>query len=120
MSTNRPAPGPRPKTGEIYEADLGPGMPPRPVAIFQAPDLERFAPTVLCVPLTTIQDRLGTPGTCLIPKKDSGLKKDYVALAYQLRALDKTRLREKVGQLPAESIEALADAILGALGIAVE
>ena len=114
----------RPRTGDIYLADLEPVKGSeqgrkRPVVVFQNPDLGKYTSTVICVPLTTNISRGGLPGTCFIKKDEGGLTQDSVALCFQLRAIDKSRLVKKYGTLNAGTLNALADAILSALGIDV-
>jgi mRNA-degrading endonuclease toxin of MazEF toxin-antitoxin module len=43
-----------------------------------------------------------------------------VALAFQMRALDVSRLVKRLGRVSAETLENLADATLNALGVVVE
>lgn len=112
----------RPRTGDVFIANLEPVTGSeqgrrRPVVVFQTPDLDRFTTTYLCIPLTTNPRRLGVPGTCFLAAGDGGLREDSIALAFQLRALDRTRLTEKLGSLNPESVDALATAILNALGL---
>lgn len=112
-------------TGEVYNADLEPVQgseqgKTRPVVVFQNPDLARFTSTALCIPLTSNLKRLGLPGTCLIKQGDGGLTRDSVALAFQLRALDAVRLGPRIGRISSSTVEALADAVLNALGISIE
>jgi mRNA interferase MazF len=115
----------RPITGEVYSANLDPVRgheqgKTRPIVIFQNPDLARFTATALCIPLTSSLKRLGLPGTCFIKQGDGGLSKDSVALAFQMRALDASRLGQRIGRLSPATVESLADAVLNALGISVE
>ena len=115
----------RPVTGEIYNANLEPVRGSeqgkvRPVVVFQNPDLARFTSTALSIPLTSNLNRLGLPGTCLLKRGDGGLSMDSVALAFQMRALDVSRLGPRIGRLSQSAVEALADAVLNALGISVE
>jgi mRNA interferase MazF len=113
---------PQPQTGEVYRAQLEPvrgseqGQ-KRPVIIFQNPNLLRFTMTLLCVPLTTNLKRLGLPGTCPIRRGEAGLPDESVALAFQLRALDASRLEKRDGQVSAPTLEAVAGAILDAFGL---
>lgn len=114
-----------PLSGEIYNANLEPVRgseqgKTRPVVVFQNPDLARFTSTALCIPLTSNLKRLGMPGTCFIKQGDGGLLKDSVALAFQMRALDASRLGPRIGRLSAPTLDSLADAVLNALGISVE
>jgi mRNA interferase MazF len=64
-------------------------------------------------------NRLGVPGTCVLVAGDGGLTQDSVALGFQLRAVDGQRLKKKLGHLSQESITAIAEAILVALGISL-
>ena len=112
----------RPQTGEVYLADLGPvrgseqGL-KRPVILFQNPDLARFTSTRLAIPLTTNLARLGWPGTCSIQKGEGGLPQESVALAFQMRAVDGARLGKLYGRVSPATLEAVADAVLQAVGI---
>ena len=47
---------------------------------------------------------------------DGGLAKDSVALCFQLRALDKTRLIRRLGRLKNRTISELEDVVLITLG----
>jgi len=114
-----------PLSGEVYNANLEPVRGSeqgrtRPVVVFQNPDLARFTSTALCIPLTSNLKRLGMPGTCFIKQGDGGLLKDSVALAFQMRALDASRLGPRLGRLSAPALDSLADAVLNALGITID
>lgn len=114
-----------PKTGEVFLANLDPVKGSeqgreRPVIVFQNPDLSRFSTTYLCIPLTTNLSRLSLPGTCFIRKGSGGLKEDSIALCFQTRAIDKSRLIKKYGTLDFLSLQVLAEGILSALGINLE
>ena len=109
-------------TGEIYAANLEPvrgseQAGSRPIVVFQNPSLSRFTSTALCIPLTTNMKRLGLPGTCAIQRGEGGLPQDSVALAFQMRALDASRLAKRIGRVSAGTIRDLGEAVLNALGI---
>lgn len=111
-----------PQTGEVYRARLDPVLgseqgKKRPVIVFQNPNLSRFTTTFLCVPMTTNMKRLGLPGTCRVRRGEGGLSQEGVAIAFQLRALDASRLEKRYGKLSAPAIESVADAILDAFGV---
>jgi len=111
-----------PVTGEVWVADLEPVVGSeqgkrRPVVVFQDPNLARFTSTVLAVPLTTQLKRRGLPGTCFLAAGDGGRDRDGIALAFQVRALDRSRLVQRLGTLSEESVEAVARASLSAFGI---
>ncbi|NJP11317.1 MAG: type II toxin-antitoxin system PemK/MazF family toxin [Leptolyngbyaceae cyanobacterium RU_5_1] len=52
----------------------------------------------------------------LIEQADGGLAQDSVALCFQMRVLDKTRLIRKLGQLKPETITQLEEVVLLTLG----
>lgn len=113
---------PVPKTGDIFLVDLDPVKgseqgKQRPVIVFQNPDLRRFTSTSICIPLTTNLSRIGLPGTCFIKKGVGGLQQDSIALCFQMRAIDKTRMRKKYGTVDTGTLNILAEAIMSALGI---
>jgi mRNA interferase MazF len=109
-------------TGEIYAADLEPVRGSeqaggRPVVVFQNPSLAHFTSTALCIPLTSNMKRLGLPGNCAIQRGEGGLLQDSVALAFQMRALDVSRLAKHIGRVSSDTIRDLGEAVLNALGI---
>ncbi|MBI2899148.1 MAG: type II toxin-antitoxin system PemK/MazF family toxin [Planctomycetes bacterium] len=91
----------------------------RPVVVFQNPALSSYTSTLLAIPLTTNMARKGLIGTCYLHAGDGGLPENSIALAFQARALDRTRLTRRLGKLSDDSIDALAEAVLSAFGIAV-
>ncbi|MGI0480628.1 type II toxin-antitoxin system PemK/MazF family toxin [Geminocystis sp. CENA526] len=109
------------KRGEIWLANLNPtkgseqsGI--RPVIIFQNEIVSRFSTTVITIPLTTNQNRVSLPICLKIEKGDGGLAEDSVALCYQMRVLDKTRLIRLLGQLEWDTVKQLEDIVLLTLG----
>jgi mRNA interferase MazF len=92
------------KRGEIWWADLGAYRPReqtgrRPVVIWQSDTLTRALQSVLVVPITTNLDRAQLAGTALIEASESGLKQTSVALAFQMRAIPKALLIERIRDL---------------------
>ena len=93
--------------GEIWWADLAEprGSEPgdrRPVLIVQDDQLTASAlSTVMVVPLTTNLRRAEAIGNVLLPRRDTGLPKQSVALVCQVMTLDKTFLDAVVRRLPA-------------------
>jgi mRNA interferase MazF len=107
--------------GEIWLGNLNPtqgseqaGI--RPVIIFQNEVVSRFSTTVITIPLTTNQNRASLPICLKIEKGNGGLAEDSVALCYQMRVLDKTRLIRLLGKLESETIKELEDIVLLTLG----
>ncbi|MBE9143947.1 type II toxin-antitoxin system PemK/MazF family toxin [Planktothrix mougeotii] len=107
--------------GEVWLANLNPtqgseqaGI--RPVIIFQNDIVSQFSTTILAIPLTTNQRRATLPICMAIAQGDGGLLEDSVALCFQMRVLDKTRLVRKLGQLSPETITQLEAVVLITLG----
>lgn len=109
------------KRSEVWLADLNPtrgceqaGV--RPVIIFQNNLVSQFTTTVITIPLTTNLRRVYAPMCVLIPSGEGGLAQDSVALCYQMRVLDKTRLRSKLGELKPDTLTSLEGSVLLTLG----
>jgi len=90
------------KQGDIYLANLNPvkgheqkGF--RPVLVIQKSNLSDILNTVVIIPISSNLKAKGLMMTMFIQKKESGLPKDSVALAFQIRTVDKKRLKKKVG-----------------------
>lgn len=95
------------KRGEIWWADLGPHRPHeqtgrRPVVIWQSDALSRVLQSVLVIPLTTNLDRGHLAGTAMIESLDDAPPETSVALAFQMRAVPKSLLKERIRSLTAE------------------
>ena len=100
------------RRGEIWWADLGPYRTQeqtgrRPVIVWQSDTLTRLLQSVLVVPLTTNLDRAKLAGTALIAASDGGLSSDSVALAFQMRAVPKNRLKTLIRSLTTEELAEL-------------
>jgi mRNA-degrading endonuclease toxin of MazEF toxin-antitoxin module len=62
-------------------------------------------PTVLLIPFTTQQDALRFPGTVLIePDGGNNLRQPSVALVFQLTAVDRNFVKNKLGTISNEKI----------------
>ena len=101
------------KVGDICWVELPPAdgheqTGRRPVVIVQDEEYAGHLPVVLVIPLTTARASLRFPGTLLIqPTPQNGLREPSVALVFQMRAIDRGRLREQMGTLSTEVITAL-------------
>ena len=89
------------KRGEIWWADLGPYRSQeqtgrRPVVIWQSDTLTRVLQSVLVVPLTTNLDRADLAGTAVLEATGEGPPETSVALAYQMRAVPKACLKDRI------------------------
>lgn len=109
------------KRGEIWWADLGPYRPReqtgrRPVIIWQSDALTRALQSVLVVPVTTNLDRARLAGTAMIEASEDGLPETSVALAFQMRAVPKDVLRDRIRHLTDDELGELELATDEALG----
>lgn len=95
--------------GDIYLADLSPiqgheqdGY--RPVLIIQNDILNHNLSTVIILPLTSRLPPVERLTTYTLPSVMTSLSQDSSALLYQIRTVDKGRLKRKVGNIPPEHI----------------
>lgn len=103
------------KRGDIYYADLSPvvgseqsGI--RPILVIQNDIGNKFSPTIIGVPITS-KAKISMPTHIAIEGNKYGLDKDSIILAEQIRTLDKSRLKEKVGRLDKKALEQVKKAI---------
>lgn len=90
--------------GDIFLADLNPvkgheqaGF--RPVLVLQNNILNLHLNTVVIAPITSSLQLEGFMTTFFLDNKNSKLKKDSLALLFQIRTIDKSRLVKKIGEL---------------------
>ena len=88
----------------MYFADLSPvigseqgGI--RPVLIVQNDVGNKFSPTVIAAAITSQTGKNKLPTHIDIASKEYGLMKNSVILAEQIRTIDKSRLKEKIGEV---------------------
>jgi len=75
----------------------------RPAVILQDDHYAGTLPVVLVVPLTTARAAMRFAGTTLVrPTAENGLRQVSVALVFQLRAIDRRRIQERIGSVSAE------------------
>ena len=113
------------KRGDIYYADLSPvvgseqgGI--RPVVIVQNDVGNLHSPTVIAAAITsrTTKARLPTHIEVRADKTgESGLSRNSVILLEQVRTIDKTRLKEKMGHLEEDVMQKVNDAIHISFGL---
>ena len=78
----------------------------RPAIILQSECRLEEIPTVLIIPLTSKIKATAFPFTLSIkPDKSNNLSSASVALVFQLRAIDKRRLKQKLGSLTNNDIK---------------
>ena len=90
--------------GDIFYADLSPvigseqgGV--RPVLIIQNNTGNKYSPTIIAAAITSQINKAKLPTHIEIGALEYGLQKDSVILTEQIRTLDKSRLKERVGHV---------------------
>ena len=97
------------KRGDMFYADLSPVIGPeqggvRPVLIIQNDIGNKHSPTVIAAAITSQTGKTKLPTHIEIEPEKSGLKADSVILTEQIRTIDKSRLKEKIGHIEDEKI----------------
>lgn len=113
------------RRGDIYYADLSPvvgseqgGL--RPVLIIQNDVGNRYSPTVIAAAITSRTSKNKMPTHIEVYAERTGLAKDSVILLEQIRTLDKTRLREKMGHLDEPAMDRVNAAISVSFGLSTD
>ena len=109
------------KRGEIYYADLNPvvgseqgGI--RPIVVLQNDVGNKYSPTVIAAATTSRLTKAKLPTHIELTKSETPLPKDSVVLLEQIRTIDKSRIKEKIGELPPDIMQRINDALLVSLG----
>lgn len=106
------------KRGDMFYADLSPvigseqgGV--RPVLIIQNDVGNKHSPTVIAAAITSQTGKTKLPTHIEIEPEKSGLKADSVILTEQIRTIDKSRLKEKIGHIDDNHIMSQINSALG-------
>ena len=94
----------------------------RPVVVVSCDEVNSLLNQVNILPLSSVKDpaRRVYLNEVRLLKESSGLPKDSIVLAHQIRTLDKSRLEEKCGEITDDDIrEKIRTAINYQLGIIV-
>ena len=110
------------KRGDIYYADLSPvvgseqgGM--RPVLIVQNDTGNKHSPTVIAAAITSQVGKARLPTHIELSGQSCGLSRDSVILLEQIRTIDKSRLRERMGRLDDPLMNEVDNAIAVSFGL---
>ena len=113
------------KRGDIFFADLSPvvgseqgGV--RPVLIIQNDVGNKYSPTVIAAAITSKTSKSKLPTHIEVFADRYGLAKDSVILLEQIRTIDKTRLKEKMGHLDDAVMDRVNDAITVSFGLGLD
>ncbi len=112
-----------PRRGEVWLVDLG--VPrgheqayERPAVVIQSDDLSRLS-TVIVIPTTKVLQRGAHRGTVILAAGEGGLREKSIALCYQIRVLDRSRLIRRLGELSASVLEEIETTTAYVLGLAI-
>ena len=107
------------KRGDMFYADLSPvvgseqgGV--RPVLIIQNDLGNKYSPTVIAAAITSQTNKTKLPTHIELDENTEGLKSNSVILTEQIRTIDKSRLKERIGHI--DDIEVM-NKINSALGV---
>ena len=113
------------RRGDIYYADLSPvigseqgGL--RPVLIVQNDVGNKYSPTVIAAAITSKLSKTKLPTHIDVFADKVGLQRDSVVLLEQIRTIDKTRLKEKMGHLDDDMMHQVDEAITVSFGLGGE
>src|SRR3989338_9803086 len=91
------------KKGEVWAVDLSGGQGHEQSGRRPAIVVASANGLVLITPLTTSHERATLPYTEVIePTRENGLSEVSIALIFQLKSIDKTRFRRKLGEITQE------------------
>lgn len=97
------------RRGDMFYADLSPvigseqgGI--RPVIIIQNDVGNKYSPTVIAAAITSKLGKTSIPTHIEIGSQNDQLKVDSMVLAEQVRTIDKSRLKEKIGHIEDKNI----------------
>lgn len=80
----------------------------RPAVVLQDQEASARIPTTLVIPLTSQLDALRFPGTVLVEANaENGLRRASVALVFQLTAIDRQYLRDRLGSVSQEVLSGI-------------
>ena len=114
--------GKRIRRGDIYYADLMPVMGSeqggiRPVLILQNNTGNQFSPTTIAAAITSRDGKHQLPTHIRIGGQFYGLHQDSLILLEQIRTLDRKRLRDYIGCLDKETMQAVDRGLTVSLGM---
>ena len=106
------------KRGDMFYADLSPvvgseqgGI--RPVLIIQNNIGNKYSPTVIVSAITSQLSKNKLPTHIELDSEEFGLKADSIILTEQIRTIDKSRLKEKIGHINDAKVMSQIDNALG-------
>ena len=106
------------KRGDMFYADLSPVVGSeqggtRPVLIIQNDTGNKYSPTVIAAAITSQTGKTKLPTHIEIEAESIGLKSNSIVLTEQIRTIDKSRLKEKIGHIEDEDVMSKINNALG-------
>ena len=92
----------------------------RPVLVVQNDVGNNYSPTTIVLPIPSRLQKPKLPTHVALSRQESGLTRDSVVLAEQIRTIDKVRLQQKVACLDAITMNRINQAMEISMGIAPE
>ena len=110
------------KRGDIFYADLSPVVGSeqggcRPVLIVQNDTGNKHSPTVIAAAITSQTGKARLPTHIELNAQSVGLSRDSVILLEQIRTIDKSRLRERMGKLDENTMTKVDNGIAVSFGL---
>jgi mRNA interferase MazF len=113
------------KRGEIYWADLHPRSGSeqkgrRPVVVVSHDGFNEVVQwrLIIVVPLSTSENQAKRgPTAILLPKGTAGLRQGSIGLCHQVTTLDRAKLVERIGTLPASFLKQIEEGLKAALSL---
>ena len=106
------------KRGDMFYADLSPvvgseqgGV--RPVLVIQNNVGNKYSPTVIVSAITSQLNKSKLPTHIELDSEEFGLKSDSIILTEQVRTIDKSVLKEKIGHINDTQVMSKIDNALG-------
>ena len=111
------------KRGDIYLVSLNPVIGSeqggtRPVVNMQNNTANFYSPMILGLPITSQIKRTDLP-THIMIGREGNLRKDSMVLVEQPKSLDKRRIQGYIGKLSRKTVDRIAEAVAGQLGIII-
>ena len=106
--------------GEIYLVNFNPAQGGeigklRPAIIMNSQEENDILNTVIVIPLSTVIEKEALPYRYLIAKREQ-LKQDSDACIYEIRALSKSRVKERLATLRKDELSIMQKALCDILG----
>lgn len=109
LTVNLPAPSGQPGVEQVGH---------RPAIVVQTDTTDLLLPTTMIVPMTSRLGALRFPHTFRVdPSPQNGLAVPSVLLVFQLRAIDKQRLGQRIGRLEQYHLQQLDTELRGLLDL---